>query len=239
MPPSQAKDPVSPRKDLNSDEQPGKAASPPMDGLKMLFGAINALKEDTSYRELASLVNEVEALRTELESKQTTIKQLELSKEEEGKKFESAKELLLDEHHKHYTKLKAHRDVLANEATALRETVQQRDESRKTLEDQHNQTQAEMAKLQEALNSSNAFVHEERQKYIKLERDFKTAKNEIGKLKADSRQKESEMNKLKESNLSLEKKHNDMRQSLNSSEEELERLRGLAVELRAEPLTTT
>jgi chromosome segregation ATPase len=99
--------------------------------------------------------------------------------------------------------------------------------------------QAEVAKLKEDLNSSNTFGREERQKYLELERDFKAAEGEIDQLKADFRHRESEINKLRESKLSLEKRHNDMRQSLQSSDEELERLRGLAVELRTEPLATT
>ena len=239
MPPPQSQHSVSPRNDPNSDNRGKQTALPPMNGLRTLFGAINALKEDTSYRELASVVNEVESLRNELESKQTIIDELELSKKEEQKKFEVFTESLVDKHHKHYTKLEAHRDGLANEATTLKESIQQKDDSRKVLEDQHTQTQAVIAKLQDDLNSSNAFVHDERQKYIKLERDLKVARSEIEKLKVDYRQKESEISKLKESKLLLEKTHNDMHQSLKSSDEELEHLRSLAVELTTEPLATT
>jgi chromosome segregation ATPase len=162
-----------------------------------------------------------------------------LSKEKDREKFELATESLVDEHHKHCTKLENHRDRLANEATAMRESIQRKDNSREVLEDQQAQMQAEVAKLKEDLNSSNTFGREERQKYLELERDFKAAEGEIDQLKADFRHRESEINKLRESKLSLEKRHNDIRQSLQSSDEELERLRGLAVELRTEPLATT
>jgi chromosome segregation ATPase len=239
MPSSQSQNSGGPRNDLNSIAQVENTASPPINGLRTLLGAINTLKEDTCYQELASVVKEVETLHIELGSKETTIKQLELSKEEERKKFELATESLVDEHHKHYTKLADHRDRLANEATTLRESVQKKDDSQKVLEDQKAQMQAEKAKLLEDLSSSNAFGREERQKYLTLERDFKAAKGEIDQLRADSRHREGEINKLKESKLSLEKRHNGMRQSLQSSDEELKRLRGLAVELRTETLATT
>ena len=223
----------------NSEAQGKQSASPPMNGLRALFGAINTLEEDASYHELANVVKEVETLRMELESKETTIKQLELSKETDRKKFEFTNESLINEHHKHYAKLEDHREKLANETTAMRQDIQKKDDSRKVLEDQQAQMQDEVAKLKEDLNSSNAFGREERQKYIKLERDFNAAEAEIQQLKTNFKQREGEIDKLKETKLSLEKRYDDMRQSQQSSNEELERIRGLAVNLRAEPLTTT
>ena len=121
----------------------------------------------------------------------------------------------------------------------MRQDIQKKDDSRKVLEDQQAQMQDEVAKLKEDLNSSNAFGREERQKYIKLERDFNAAEAEIQQLKTNFKQREGEIDKLKETKLSLEKRYDDMRQSQQSSNEELERIRGLAVNLRAEPLTTT
>jgi chromosome segregation ATPase len=239
MPPSHSQPSDGARNNLDSEAQGEQTASPPMNGLRTLCGAINTLKEDASYQELANFLKEVETLRMELESKETTIKQLELSKETDRKNFEFTNESLINEHHKHYTKLADHRERLANEATAMRESIQKKDDSQKVLEDQQAQMQDEVAKLKEDLNSSNAFGREERQKYLKLERDFNAAKDEIHQLKANFKYREGEINQLKETKLSLEKRHNDMRQSLQSSNEELERIRGLAVKLRAESLTTT
>ena len=228
-----------PRNDLGTVVESEHTAAPPIDSLKALFGAINILKEDTSYQELASVVEEVGTLRMQLRSKEATIRQLESSKEKDREKFKFTTESLIDEHHKHCTKLETHRDELANEASTLRESIQTKDESRKVLEDQQAQMQADVTKLKEDLNSSNAFGREERKNYLHLEQDLKASKGEIDRLKVDVRHGEGEITKLRESNLSLEKRHNDMRQLLQSSSQELGRLRGLAVELKTETLTIT
>ena len=239
MPLSHPQPSGAPRNGLGIEVESEHAAAPPMDSLKALIGAISILKEDTSYQELTSIVNEVGALRMQLKSNEATIRQLESSKEKNRETFELSTQSLVDEHHKRCTKLETHRDELANEASALRESIQKKDESRKVLADQQAQMQADVAKLKDDLNSSNAFGREERQKYLHLEQDLKAAKSEIDRLKFDVRHGEVEITKLRESNQSLEKRHNDMRQLLQSSSQELGRLRGLAVELKTETLTTT
>ena len=239
MPPSQSQPSSGPRSDLGSEAEGGQTALLPMTGLQVLFGAINTLKEDASCQELASVLKEVETLRVELESRETTIKQLELVQEKDRENFAFSTKSLVNEHHKRCTELESHRDGLATETSALQAIIQKRNDSRKELEDQQVQTQAEVAKLKKDLNSSNAVGRDERQKYLKLERDFQAAKGEFGQLKADFKRREGEINKLRESELSLQKRHNDMHQSLQSSDKELERLRDLAVELKTEPLATT
>ena len=239
MPLSHPQPSGAPRNGLGIEVESEHTAAPPIDSLKALFGAMSILKEDTSYQELASVMEEVGTLRMQLKSKEATITQLESSNEKNRENFEFSTQSLVDEHHKHCTKLETHRDELANEANALRESIQKKDESRKVLENQHAQMQANVATLKKDLNSSNAFGREERQKYLHLEQDLKAAKGEIDRLKVDVRHGEVEITKLRESNMSLEKRHNDMRQLLQSSSQELERLRGLAVELKTETLTTT
>ena len=227
------------RNDLGGEGEREQTTTPTMEGLKALLGAINTLKQDSSYQQLTSVVKEVETLRTELESTEANIKQLELGKEKDREKFAFTTRSLVDEHDKQYTKLQSHRDGLANETSALRETIQKKDDSRKELENQQAQMQAEIAKLKEDVDRSNTFGREERQKYLKLERDFETAKDETERLKADVKHRDAEIAELRESKLSLEKRHNDMRQSLQSSGQQVKRLWGLAVELKTETLATT
>lgn len=117
--------------------------------------------------------------------------------------------------------------------------MKQKNQSQKVLEEQQAQMQAEVAKSQEDLNSRIASAREERQRYLRLDQEFNAAKGEIEQLKADARDKAVEISKLKESKTSLEEKHYELRQSLQSSEQELERLQGMAVELKIEPLATT
>lgn len=239
MPPSESQPSSRPWDDLGGEVKGEQTTLPPKDGLKALLGAINALNEDTSYQELSIMVKETETLRMELESKEATIKELELGKEKVRETFAFTTTSLVDEHLKQCTKLESHRDGLANETTALKQTIQKRDDSRKELEDQQAQMRAEVTKLKQELNSSNAFGREERQKYLSLERDLKAAKGEIDRMKADFKHREEEITELKESKSSLERRHNDMRQSLQFSDQELKRLQGLAVELTTEPLNTT
>ena len=121
----------------------------------------------------------------------------------------------------------------------MRESIKERVESRKVLKDQQVQTPAEVTKLKARLNSSDASGREERQKYLKLERDLTAATTQIEQLKADSGHKEDEIDTLTGLYPSLEKRHDDMRQQLQSCNEELQRFQGLAVELGTETLATT
>ena len=210
-----------------------------MEGLKTLFRAMNTLSQDTGFNELASVMEEVETLREEVVSKETAIKELEMSREDDQKRHDSTIESFIDQHRKHCTRLEGDRERLLNEATAMTETIQKSDDSRKVLEDQRAKMQDETAELKEGLKRRNALGREESQKNVKLERDLTVANDEIERLKANSNKKEGEINKLKESKMSLDEEHKAMRQWLQSSDEELERIRGLAVKLRKESLDTT
>ena len=210
-----------------------------MEGLKTLFRAMNTLRQDTGFNGLASVMEEVETLREEVLSKETAIKELEMSREDDQKRYDSTIESFIDQHHKHCARLEGDRERLLNEATAMTETMQKSDDSRKVLEDERAQMQDEVDKLNKELKSSNAFGREERQKYLKLDRDLNAANDEIEQLEANSKKRDSEINKLKASKQSLEKNHDEMRQSLQTSENELESIRGLAVKLTKEHLTTT
>jgi chromosome segregation ATPase len=239
MPPSHAQSSGGPQNALGIKFGGEQTATPPMDGLKTLIGAMSALNESAGYRELTHVLKEVESLRTELKTKESTIKQLEMGNQEAREKFAFANESLVDVRRKHCTELETERDDLAKEVTAMRETMKQKNQSQKVLEEQQAQMQAEVAKSQEDLNSRIASAREERQRYLRLDQEFNAAKGEIEQLKADARDKAVEISKLKESKTSLEEKHYELRQSLQSSEQELERLQGMAVELKIEPLATT
>ena len=239
MPPSYPQTSGGPQKKTDSEGHGEKTASPPVDGLRTLLQMMNTLDEDASFNELASVMKEVETLREEVVSKETTIKELEMSREDDKKRYDSTHQAFIDQHHKHWTRLEGDRERLLNEATAMTETMQKSDDSRKVLEDERAQMQDEVDKLNKELKSSNAFGREERQKYLNLDRDLNAANDEIEQLKAESEKRDSEINKLKASKQSLEKNHDDMRQSLQTSENELESIRGLAVKLTKEHLTTT
>ena len=216
----------------------GQTTSRLMEGLNNLFSAIKIVEKNAGFQELMSVLKDAQSLRSELDSKEVKVKQLEALTAQDRKLFVTSIERTVDEHRNRYLELEGHRDKLAEEAATTKDTVQKQQDACRALEDHKAQMQATIDKLKQDLEGSHNLLRDEKSKSYQLERELQAAKAETARIKTDAKSKEGEIAELKESRKTLGVKFNELRQSSQANAQQLQQLRSLAIELRSEPVAT-
>lgn len=206
----------------------------PVHAMETLITTVRTLASEKSYKEIASIFDEIPSLKEQIASKDSELENLRTEIAKLKATHENVLDTNLELYRTKHNKLDEEKVALSKDTSSLKATIRQRDDTLAELGRTQKGLQWQLDQAKESFGDAKKRVEAANKEVITLEQNLKTKDTEINELKERLGKQENQALKTESQLKEVEKENASLKQKLQTNTARVAELEGFATKLHEE-----